>query len=63
MILVMSVQPGFGGQSFMPEVLDKIREIKNKKPDMLIQIDGGITAETAPLAGISAIMCLSGNFD
>ena len=50
MILVMSVQPGFGGQSFMPEVLDKIREIKNKKPDMLIQIDGGITAETAPLA-------------
>ncbi len=50
MILVMSVQPGFGGQSFMPEVLDKIREIKAKKPDMPVQIDGGITASTAPLA-------------
>lgn len=50
MVLVMSVVPGWGGQAFMPEVLDKIREIRRLYPDLDIQIDGGITDETAPLA-------------
>ena len=54
MVLVMSVEPGFGGQSFMPEPLDKVKalrkEIVKKGYNTLIEIDGGINAETAPLA-------------
>lgn len=50
MVLVMSVQPGFGGQSFIHEVLDKVRWLREHFPEMDIQIDGGITDETAPLA-------------
>ncbi|PAY24791.1 ribulose-phosphate 3-epimerase [Dietzia natronolimnaea] len=50
MVLVMSVEPGFGGQSFMPEVLDKVRalraEIDQRGLDVLIQIDGGIDSHT-----------------
>ena len=54
MVLVMSVEPGFGGQSFMPESLPKIRalhaEIERLGLNCDIQVDGGITLETAPLA-------------
>ena len=46
LVLIMSVNPGFGGQKFMPEVLDKIKELKNiqkeKNNDFDIEIDGGI---------------------
>ena len=46
LILIMSVNPGFGGQKFMPEVLEKVRELKKiqneKKLDFDIEIDGGI---------------------
>ncbi len=42
MILVMSVNPGFTGQKFIPEVLDKVREIRAMAPETDIQIDGGI---------------------
>jgi len=49
-VLVMSVQPGFGGQKFMPEVLDKVRAIRRLAPSLDIEIDGGINTETAPLA-------------
>lgn len=47
LVLVMSVEPGFGGQSFMPNCLPKIKEIRNLAPDLDIEVDGGITAETA----------------
>ncbi|MCP1222836.1 ribulose-phosphate 3-epimerase [Sebaldella sp. S0638] len=47
MVLVMSVNPGFGGQSFIEYSLDKIREIRNMRPDVDIQVDGGITDITA----------------
>lgn len=50
MVLVMSVVPGFGGQAFMPEALPKIAQIRKMYPELDIQIDGGITHETAPLA-------------
>jgi len=46
-ILVMSVQPGFGGQSFQPSVLDKVRQIKTLRPDLRLCIDGGIKSSTA----------------
>jgi ribulose-phosphate 3-epimerase len=53
-LLIMSVEPGFGGQVFMPEVLGKVEEAREwvEKHGLAtdIQIDGGITLETAPLA-------------
>lgn len=48
LVLVMSVHAGFGGQSFMPEVLDKVRQLRDWGYRGDIQMDGGITAETAP---------------
>ena len=54
LVLIMSVNPGFGGQKFMPEVLDKIKELKNiqKKQniDFDIEIDGGINFENSKIA-------------
>jgi len=54
LILIMSVNPGFAGQSFMSEVLPKVTEIRkminDKKLKIDIEIDGGINFETAPLA-------------
>jgi ribulose-phosphate 3-epimerase len=48
MILVMSVVPGFTGQSFMPEVLSKVRWLRNKLgPQQRLEIDGGIGVRTA----------------
>ena len=54
LILIMSVNPGFAGQSFMGEVLPKVSELRkminDKKLKIDIEIDGGINFETAPLA-------------
>ncbi len=50
LILVLSVVPGFGGQAFMPQVLTKVRALREKSPKLMIQIDGGIDEETAKLA-------------
>ena len=54
LVLVMSVNPGFGGQKFMPEVLSKVKELRAKidqeKLNIDIEIDGGIDFETAKLA-------------
>ncbi len=51
MVLVMSVEPGFGGQKFMPDSLRKVKilkeEITRRGLDVLIEIDGGINGETA----------------
>jgi len=47
LFLVMSVHPGFGGQKFMPEVLEKVRIMKKLKTKALISIDGGINPETS----------------
>ena len=47
-VLVMSVNPGFGGQAFIPEMVDKVRRLKDMT-DLPIAVDGGITTETAPL--------------
>ena len=51
-VLVMTVNPGFGGQSFIPHCLEKVREMKNMirktGKDILIEVDGGVTLENAP---------------
>ena len=53
MVLVMSVEPGFGGQSFMPHSVDKVRELRAMaeecNPALIIEVDGGISAGNAAL--------------
>ncbi len=53
MVLIMSVEPGFGGQSFMPHSVDKVRELRamaaEMNPGLLIEVDGGISAANAAL--------------
>jgi ribulose-phosphate 3-epimerase len=54
LILIMSVEPGFGGQKFMPEVLDKMKKIRNiideRKLNIDIEIDGGINFDNSKKA-------------
>lgn len=54
LVLVMSVEPGFGGQAFLPGSLEKIEQLKALREqhgyEYLIEVDGGINLETAPLA-------------
>ncbi|MBT9250545.1 ribulose-phosphate 3-epimerase [Bacillus halotolerans] len=54
LVLLMTVNPGFGGQKFIHSVLPKIKEVKRMaeekgKHDLLIEVDGGVNKETAPL--------------
>ncbi len=67
MVLVMSVEPGFGGQKFMPDALRKLSalrdECKRQNLDILLEVDGGINAETAPLAvNAGANVLVAGNY-
>lgn len=50
MVLVMTVEPGFGGQSFMADMMPKIKEIRAARPDIDIEVDGGINSETIKTA-------------
>jgi ribulose-phosphate 3-epimerase len=54
LVLVMSVNPGFGGQAFIPRACDKIRDLRSmidkSERSIDLEVDGGINAETAPLA-------------
>ena len=67
MVLVMSVEPGFGGQKFMPMALQKISAIKaecqRQGLEIDIEVDGGVNAETAPQAvAAGANVLVAGNF-
>ncbi len=67
LILLMTVNPGFGGQAFIPAVLDKIRRVKSMigKRAIDIEVDGGVTPETAPLvaaAGANVLVAGSAVF-
>ena len=48
--LVMTVHPGYGGQKFIGECLAKVTELRKRRPDLDIMVDGGVNAETATLA-------------
>ena len=67
MVLVMSVEPGFGGQKFMPQALAKLSALKSecekRNLDIELEVDGGINAETAPLAVTAgATVLVAGNY-
>ncbi len=67
MVLVMSVEPGFGGQKFLTSALDKLRklksEIKRQNLNIELEVDGGINAQTAPLAvEAGATVLVAGNY-
>lgn len=51
LVLIMTVEPGFGGQKFIESAAQKIKEVKDlsKNPDLIIQVDGGINAQTASI--------------
>jgi ribulose-phosphate 3-epimerase len=53
LVLVMSVNPGYSGQAFMPEMIGKVEEVRNKlnalRSRAYLEVDGGMTAETIPL--------------
>jgi ribulose-phosphate 3-epimerase len=60
LVLVMTVNPGFGGQAFIPAALDKVRAVRAAiagRP-IAIEVDGGVTAETAPLAAAAGATVL-----
>jgi len=60
-LLVMSVEPGFGGQSFIPDVLDKVRTARRLVDTghltLLVEIDGGINADTIEAAAEAGVDC------
>ncbi|MFH1670669.1 MAG: ribulose-phosphate 3-epimerase [Patescibacteria group bacterium] len=63
LLLVMSVHPGFGGQEFIDDVLEKVSAAREKFPDLMIQMDGGVDDQTAPkciIAGANNLV--SGSF-
>ncbi len=63
MVLVMSVEPGFGGQSFLDSCLPKITAIRDRAPQLRISVDGGINLETGRLCrDAGADMLVAGSF-
>lgn len=66
MVLVMSVEPGFGGQSFMMDSIEKVKELKELREEngysYLINIDGGIKDTTAPYISKYVDLAVSGSY-
>jgi ribulose-phosphate 3-epimerase len=66
LVLIMSVNPGFGGQSFIPNTINKVRELRTLasqlKPDLLIEVDGGVGADNlGSLVQAGADILVAGN--
>ncbi len=61
MVLIMTVEPGFGGQAYMADMMLKVEKLKRRTPDLLVQVDGGIdlqTVVTSAKAGVD--ICVAG---
>lgn len=65
MVLIMTVEPGFGGQSFMADMMPKVEALRKKYPDLQIEVDGGLSEKTidqAAEAGANVIVAGSAVF-
>ncbi len=65
MVLIMTVEPGFSGQEFMPDMMPKIKALRQQFPDLTIQVDGGVgpkTIDAAAEAGANAVVAASAIF-
>lgn len=69
-VIIMSVEPGFGGQKFIDSSIDRIKAIRNKSKNILIEVDGGINNETiskikniADIAVIGSYITNSNNYE
>lgn len=65
MVLIMTVEPGFGGQSFMPQMMPKVRFLRERFPDLHIEVDGGLAPDTiqqAAEAGANVVVAGSAIF-
>ncbi|CAA6664070.1 unnamed protein product [Spirodela intermedia] len=58
LVLVMTVEPGFGGQKFMPEMMEKVRSLRNKYPTLDIEVDGGLGPATIDVAASAGANCI-----
>ncbi|XP_074268932.1 ribulose-phosphate 3-epimerase, cytoplasmic isoform-like [Silene latifolia] len=58
LVLVMTVEPGFGGQKFMPEMMDKVRQLRKKYPSLDIEVDGGLGPSTIDVAASAGANCI-----
>jgi ribulose-phosphate 3-epimerase len=62
-VLIMTVKPGFYGSSFLPDMIDKISDLRSMKPDLDIEVDGGITDKTIKkVYAAGANMFVSGSY-
>lgn len=60
--LIMTVEPGFGGQRFMPLMLEKVRKIKERAPHIPVEVDGGVNEETIEACAWADVdICVAGS--